>query len=216
MTGIGWVALAAVAGLASSGVLSGILGWPREAFVAGHLVVVALVWAAYARQAGTALGTQLRRRWAGGLVAGSAASAFLVRNVLAQPASAAPDGLALAGSLAWLGVAYGAADALLLTILPVLALYGSRPPESLRRPGPRLGWALLALAGSLAVTAAYHLGFPEFRGAALFAPLVGNAIMTLAYLASGSMLAPLGAHVVMHGAAVLHGIETTVQLPPHP
>jgi hypothetical protein len=39
--------------------------------------------------------------------------------------------------------------------------------------------------------------------------------MTAAYLLSGSALAPLSAHVVMHLAAVLHGAATTVQLPPH-
>lgn len=215
MSGGRWVALAAVAGLASSGILSGVLGWPRPVFVGGHLAVVALVWLAYARQAGVDPGAQLRRRWAGGLVAGAVAGALLVRSVLTQPASAAPEGLALAGSLAWLGIAYGGADALLLTVIPVMALYGTRPPESLRQPGPRLGWALVALAGSLAVTAAYHLGFAEYRGPALVAPLVGNAIVTLAYLASGSLLAPLVAHVLMHAAAVLHGLETTVQLPPH-
>jgi len=215
MSGARWVALAAAAGLASSGILSGALGWPREAFVGGHVVVVALVWTTYARRAGVGLGTQLRRRWGGGLVTGGVAGALLVRSVLAQPASDAPGGLALAGSLAWLGLAYGVADALLLTVLPVLALYGAQPPDVLRRPGPRLGWALGALAGSLAVTAAYHLGFAEFRGAALAAPLVGNALVTLAYLASGSLLAPLVAHVLMHGAAVLHGMATAVQLPPH-
>jgi len=215
MSGARWVALAAAAGLASSGILSGAWGWPREAFVGGHVVVVALVWVAYAHRTGVGLGTQLRRRWVGGLVVGGVVGALLVRSVLSQPASDAPGGLALAGSLAWLGVAYGAADALLLTVVPVLALYGARPPETLRHPGPRLGWALVALAGSMAVTAAYHLGFAEFRGATLAGPLVGNALVTLAYLASGSLLAPLLAHVLMHGAAVLHGIATTFQLPPH-
>jgi hypothetical protein len=47
------------------------------------------------------------------------------------------------------------------------------------------------------------------------AALIGNGIMTLSYLASGSPIAPMLSHVVMHIAAVLHGMATTVQLPPH-
>jgi hypothetical protein len=39
--------------------------------------------------------------------------------------------------------------------------------------------------------------------------------MSLAYLLTTSPLAPVGAHAVMHVSAVLHGAESTVQLPPH-
>jgi hypothetical protein len=46
-------------------------------------------------------------------------------------------------------------------------------------------------------------------------PLFGNLIITLTYLLSGSPLAPIAAHVLMHSAAVLHGAATTSQLPPH-
>jgi hypothetical protein len=45
--------------------------------------------------------------------------------------------------------------------------------------------------------------------------LIGNAILTAGYIVSGSMVAPLIGHVIMHGASVLHGMETTTQLPPH-
>ena len=40
-------------------------------------------------------------------------------------------------------------------------------------------------------------------------------IDTLGYLLSGSAVAPIVSHVLMHLAAVLHGAGTTVQLPPH-
>jgi membrane protease YdiL (CAAX protease family) len=73
----------------------------------------------------------------------------------------------------------------------------------------------MALLASAVVTALYHLGFAEYRGAQVLQPVLGNSIITLAYLLSGNPLAPILAHVMMHGAAVLHGPETTLQLPPH-
>lgn len=56
---------------------------------------------------------------------------------------------------------------------------------------------------------------PECRGPALMAPLIGNAIITLSYLATGNPIATVLSHVVMHCAAVVHGMATIVQLPPH-
>jgi hypothetical protein len=71
------------------------------------------------------------------------------------------------------------------------------------------------MAASLLVTALYHLGFEEFRGMTLIQPLIGNAIVTAGYLLTRNPMTPLLAHVIMHGAAVLHGMESTAQLPPH-
>ncbi|HET8623496.1 MAG TPA: hypothetical protein VFM14_08025 [Gemmatimonadales bacterium] len=65
------------------------------------------------------------------------------------------------------------------------------------------------------MTALYHVGFPQYRGTALVNPLVGNGIITTGYLLTGNPLAPILAHVVMHGAAVIHGPAAALQLPPH-
>lgn len=210
-----WVLLAALTGLAASGIFSGMLGWRRDRFVLGFLLLAVPFLAAFVRALGLDPGIQLRRRWRAGLVGGLLVGAFLVGGVLRQPGSAAPVGAGLGGALLWQGLVYGTLDALLLTIVPVIAVYGTRPPGSLGRSGARLGWGLAALAASLLVTAAYHAGFAEFRGSAMVQPLIGNAVVTLAYLLTGNPLAPWLAHVMMHGAAVLHGPATTVQLPPH-
>ena len=45
--------------------------------------------------------------------------------------------------------------------------------------------------------------------------MVGNAIITSSYLLTGSPLAVILSHVAMHMAAVLHGMETSLPLPPH-
>lgn len=49
----------------------------------------------------------------------------------------------------------------------------------------------------------------------LIQPLIGNAIVTAGYLMARNPMTPLLAHVIMHGAAVAHGMEGTAQLPPH-
>jgi hypothetical protein len=214
-TTVRWTVLAAAAGFTGSVIFSSLLQWDRDLFLVPHGLIVGAVTLAYLRTARVTLTTQVRRRWPAGLIVGVAVGALLVRNVLGQPASPGPSGPALGLSIAWLGVVYGVVDALLLTIIPVLSLYGSQPADVMGDPARRVGWALAALAGSLAVTAAYHLGFAEFRGPTLVAPLIGNAMITVAYLISGNPLAPIVAHVLMHGAAVLHGFATAAQLPPH-
>jgi hypothetical protein len=65
------------------------------------------------------------------------------------------------------------------------------------------------------VTAAYHLGYPEYRGVGLFGPVIGNSSMTLGYLITNNPLAAVVSHIAMHIASVLHGPATVVQLPPH-
>jgi hypothetical protein len=94
---------------------------------------------------------------------------------------------------------YGAIDGLLLNVFPVLAVQG----------------ASFALVASLALTAIYHLGYTEFQSALIVSVMIGNAIITLTYLLSGNPLAAVATHVIMHVGAVLHGMETTLQLPPH-
>jgi hypothetical protein len=39
--------------------------------------------------------------------------------------------------------------------------------------------------------------------------------MSLAYIVTGNPIAAVISHVAMHIAAVLHGVETVMQLPPH-
>ncbi len=45
--------------------------------------------------------------------------------------------------------------------------------------------------------------------------VVGNAIITSSYLLTGSPLAVILSHVAMHVAAVLHGMEISLRLPPY-
>ena len=58
-------------------------------------------------------------------------------------------------------------------------------------------------------------GLPGVSRPAVIQPLIGNALLTLGFLLTGSPGAAIVGHVIMHAAAVVHGMETTVQLPPH-
>lgn len=210
-----WTVLAACVGLLSSGLFSSLLRLDRATFVLAHTVLVLGFVVLYCRSAGIRAVAQIRRRWVGGAMGGLAFGLILIRGVTQQPGSPGPSEGGLAAALVWLGLVYGLSDALLLSVVPVLSIYGSRGSELVRGFTHRLRWGLAALGGSLLVTALYHLGFAEYRGSSIVQPLIGNAIVTASYLLTGNPLAPIIAHVMMHGAAVMHGPETTLQLPPH-
>jgi hypothetical protein len=120
------------------------------------------------------------------------------------------------GDILWLGIVYGTVDALLLTVLPVAVTWRALSTARWTTSWPgKLATGMTAFAASLGVTAAYHLGYVEYRGPQVVDPLIGNGVMTLGYLLTGSPLTAIGAHIALHVASVLHGVETTVTLPPH-
>ncbi len=211
-----WVLAAAVLGLLVSFVFAGVLQLPRRWFVAVYALVVSLFLYRYARWCGVKRWTQARQRWGWGLVGAGVAGAFVVSNVLSQPASPTPQGLALVFDLLWLGVVYGLLDALLLSVLPVYAVWQAFTALGWTGRWPkRLVVGGVAVVASLLVTVTYHWGYPEFRGGQVMAPVLGNGVMSLAYLLTTNPLAALLSHVAMHVTAVLHGLNSAVQLPPH-
>ena len=201
-------------GFVISGFLSGALGLARDTVVLGYAVVVVGVMFALYRSEPQSFCQVMGRHRISGIVAGLGVGLMLIISVMNQPPSGSPSGLQLAAALAWLGLVYGICDGLLLTVAPVLAVFGRDTPRLSARTG-NWGRGAVALAASLFVTSTYHLGYEEFRGSHLAQPLIGNAVITAGYLMTGSVATPLIAHVIMHGAAVVHGMETTSQLPPH-
>lgn len=209
-----WTLAAGIAGVITSALFSSVLHFPRSTFVAAHALVTLVLVKAYVTFTHTDPATEARRGWRRGLVTGLVLGVVLLRGVMMQPSSAIASGGSLMTGIVWFGLTYGVVDAVLLSVIPVHAFTAS---VSDGRTGA--GWNALraawAMAGSLLVTALYHLGFAEFRGPALLQPLIGNAIVTAGYLASRSPLASIVSHVIMHVAAVVHGMESTTQLPPH-
>ena len=209
-----WLAAAAGLGFLLPAIFSGLADLERDLYLLVYVPTVAAFCSAYLLTDAPDGWVDPRSRWASTLVAAVTAGTLLALSVLRQPAGERAAGSELFLDLAWSGVAYGVVDALLLTVLPVAAVFGALGRRDERDRGT-LGVAMLALTASLAVTAAYHLGYEEFRGAALIGPLLGNGVVAVAYLAARNPVAPCLAHVAMHVAAVMHGMETAVQLPPH-
>ena len=211
-----WVGCAAVAGFASSAILTGWLEVSRGWLVLVYGTVTAVVAFGYVRWSGIDLRSLVLRRWPLGLFAAVVVGAFLVMAVDREDASTRPDGARLLWDLFWFGGVYGLVDAVLLSVIPVLATW---------RAFAHKGWTqnltgkievgALAVLASVLVTAAYHLGYPEFRGTDLKDPVFGNGVMSIGYVLTNNPITAIGSHIAMHVAAVLQGAETTVQLPPH-
>lgn len=150
-----------------------------------------------------------------GLVAGLAVAGAVTPLVRRLPRGHGAHGLRRAELFAWEDVAYGIAEALLLAVYPVLMIW---------QAGAALGWTDtntgkvsaggMAILGSLIVILVHHLGYAEFRQRAsrpkLFGALLTCGLQALAFLVTGTLLAPVVAHVALHTEFTMRGTE----LPP--
>jgi hypothetical protein len=205
-----WVLAASILGFAISAVFSSWLKLSRRRFLIPYVALTSafLIWFLRANKIDVA--SLLIQNWVWGIVAGVAVGAFLVHNVRSQPSSRHSRGGELALDIGWLGLAYGIVDALFLNVMPVLAVY-----LQFGGTGSWLLEAVTATLASLLVTFTYHIGYREFRNKSVILVLVGNALITLAYVLSANPLGAVLSHTAMHVAATLRGPETTIQLPPH-
>jgi hypothetical protein len=211
-----WVLAAGGLGFVVAVVFAGWLRMRRSMFLVPYIAIIGVFLYGYVQWSNISLVEQLTRRWMWGLAGAVLVGVLMVRNVLSQSASPRSEGAILGIEVAWWGIVYGVLDGLFLSVLPVLATWQAfvNLPWSNTWYGQVLA-SVMALIASSYVTAAYHLGYPEFQNASVLLPIAGNSIISLAYLLTASPLAAIGSHAAMHVAAVLHGAEGTVQLPPH-
>jgi hypothetical protein len=213
---LAWVLAAGLLGLAISAMFSGWLHLSRRAFLVPYVVLSGAFLYGFARWSQLDLVALFVQNWAWGLLAGAAVGAFLVRNVRSQPSSTRSNGADLILDTFWVGLAYGAMDALFLNVMPVVAVWRGFSGAGWVAAWPgKIAASVLALLASLLVTLLYHLGYSEFRNRRVALVLFGNALITLAYLVSTNPLGAVLSHVAMHVAAVYQGPETMIQLPPH-
>ena len=188
------------------------LGLSRTPYVAILTLVTLGLGAGYLAWSGTALADLVTAGWGRAIVAGLIAGAVVTPGLRRLPHGARPKGGALAGAFLWEGVVYAAAEGILLATLPTLAVW--QAAESLGwtdSTAAEVGSGALAIVGALFVITVHHLGYREFRGAhagpKLVGALVGCGIQALAFLLTGNLLAPVVAHIVLHGQMVARGIE---------
>lgn len=213
---IAWIVAASVLGFGISAIFSGWLNLSRRLFLVPYVALTGAFLTIFVLWHEIDLIALFTRNWIWGVIAGLVVGAFLVNNVRSQPASPRSTGGGLVLDLAWLGLVYGVIDALFLNVMPVVVVWNAFSQGGWADSWPStIAAGLLALVASLLVTAAYHVGYPEFRNRRVGLVLVGNALITLAYLLSTNPLGAVISHAAMHLAAVWRGPETTIQLPPH-
>ena len=171
------------------------------------------LWLRFATESPRAV---LTRNWRAGVALGLLFVVPMVAIVLSTDATSRPAGVHLVLPLLWRGVLYGAADGVILSAFPILAVFAAfGGTHRLERWPGKAAVGALALAVSMLFTAAYHLGYSDFRGDKVRKPLAGDAIWSLPTLVT---LSPLGApiaHAGLHVGAVVHSYDTDVFLPPH-
>lgn len=202
-------ALIALAAFLVSYVLTDRLHVRRTAYVGALLVVSLGLGGGYLLWSKTSLHELVVTNWGWGLLAGLVAAAVMFPLVRRLPSDSRERDSKTA-TLVWEGVAYGTAEAILLATLPVLAIW-----QATLDLGWANGWAgALAISGALLVVLVHHLGYAEFRGLAarkkLAGALLACGLQAVAFLVTANVLAPVVAHILLHGQMILRGVE----LPP--
>jgi hypothetical protein len=193
------------------------LGVARDLYYGFYAAAVVGLFVAWARDTQQPLREMLARRWqlAVGLgVVFAAISAFIATR--AEDGTAHPDGIEFVAALFWRGIVYGAADGLLLSAFPILLVFAALRDSRVRqRAAGLVAVGAVAMIASLAMTAAYHAGYDDFRSDKLQKPVTGDLVWSVPTLAT---LNPVGApiaHVGLHVGAVTHNYQTDLFLPPH-
>ena len=212
-----WLAGGFVLAFAVPFVLADTLEINRDLYYGLYALSVTGLFVLWSRSTGYDLVAAAKRRWPAALLLGLGTAGVLALMVVrTDDATQRPGGLELAGALAWRGILYGVTDGLLLSVFPILVVFGAFAGTRLdRRFSGKLAIGAVALVASLAMTAAYHAGYSDFRSEKLRKPLVGDAIWSVPTLVT---LNPIGspiAHAGLHTSAVLHSYETDTFLPPH-
>jgi hypothetical protein len=208
-------AVITVAAFLVTWVLTDLLNIHRAAYIPMLLIVALGLGAGYCAWSGTSVSELLTSDVGWALVAGAIAAAIAIPLVRRLPAHPHATGGKLVGLMLWEGLVYGIAEAVLLSTLPVLAVWQATADLGWTDGGwARIGAGSLAIAGSLLVILVHHLGYAEFRTRAgrvgLFGALAVCGMQAIAFMATGNALAPIAAHIVLHGHLLLRGDE----LPP--
>jgi hypothetical protein len=211
-------AIITVAAFLVTWILTDRLRIPRAPYIPMLLAVALGLGAGYLAWSG-ASARELTSSGVGlGLAAGLIAAAIALPLVRQLPAHPHASGTRLVGLMLWEGLVYGIAEAILLSTLPVLAVWQALVDLGWTDGGwAKVGSGALAILGALLVILAHHLGYAEFRTGAgrpgLFGALAICGVQAIAFLVTGSVLAPIVAHIILHGQLLLRGDELPPAMP---
>ena len=217
---VAWFAVIAACSFLVTWVVTDLLKIKRGTHIGVLAVVTGGLTYGYLAWSGTDAVGFIRDHWVWGL-AGAAVTAGLnlqiIRLMVRRGELHAPHRMRLHGAgravqVLWEDVIYGAAEGMLLSVLPLLVLW-----QACDQLGWTTGWTgkagsgALAFAGSLFVIGVHHLGYREYRSKRMKEPYIGCVAFSLAYLVTGSPLARMLGHMGTHDAMLSHGFA----LPPH-
>lgn len=210
-----WIVAASLAGFTIAAVFAGLLKLNRNIYLMVYIPAVLILMYLFIKFARIPVIDTVLHNIIWGMAGAVLISPLLIKNVHSQPASERSKGMTFLMDIVWPGLIYGICDALLLSVLPVLAVRLAFSGADFSSWAVKAGFFMSALAASLIITTAYHLGYPEFRGKKVIFANVGNGIMTIAMLLTMNPLTAIIPHSIMHIASMIHGKETTGQVPPH-
>lgn len=181
-----------------------------------YALTVSSFFGLWARSTHQSVREMIARRWVLAVALGAAVTFVMSYIVLRQDATPHPGGATLAAALLWRGVLYGAADGLLLSSFPILAVFAAFAGTQLHSTtSGKIRIGALAVLASIAMTAAYHAGYNDFRSGKIANPVAGDAIWSIPTLVTLNPIAAPIAHIGLHVSAVLHSYNTDLFLPPH-
>jgi hypothetical protein len=198
-----------------SWVSTDLLGVSRSTYVAILTVTTFVLGAGYLAWSGTSVGDLSTSAIGWGVAAGLVAAVITFPLVRRLPRSPRAHGARAAEVMVWEDLVYGTAEALLLATLPVLAAWqGAVAAGWTGGDAGNVASGVLAIIGAVAVVLVHHLGYEEFRAREarqrLYGALGTCGLQALAFLVTGSVIAPIVAHVVLHAQLSIRGVE----LPP--
>lgn len=175
----------------------GVLAAVTAAFTAGYLV-----WSGN----GSAFWTD---GWGWGILGGVVAGALLAVALrrIREPRVHQPGGVA---TVLWETVVYGAAEGVLLSVLPVVMIWSAFAGAGWSTGWLAVGAGAAAMVASLIVIVAHHLGYAAFRNKRMAEAVMGCAPLTLAYLVTGNPFSAIVGHILLHAAV----LQRHVELPP--
>jgi hypothetical protein len=185
-----WFAVGNVVAFALPFVGVSLLRLQHDVYYGLYFAAVLVLLGAYAHFEQADLRGLFTRNWVWSCALGAVTAFAVVRNVLANSSAT-----------------------LLLTAFPCAVAYTLLRGRVGGIAG-HLRFAALTLPLILAITATYHLGYPQYRTDGVRQPETGNTLMSVPTLVTANPIGSIGAHMSMHIAAVTHAYETDTYLPP--
>lgn len=179
----------------------------RPVYIPLLVVVTGALTAGYVAWLGIGVERVVTARWGWGFLAAAVAGVILGFGMTRQPVTRKLHGGELRWALVWEGVVYGTAEGVLLSALPAFVTW-----QMLHS----LGWAgtagafarwILPVVAAAAVIVVHHLGYWNCRNTVLIPITWGCSVLTVGYLVTASMVAPTLGHILLHFAALRHGLE---------